>query len=126
LRILGIVMRTHDSGLALLSHGVPTLVLEEERFNREKHTLRFPFLSLTAAFNDQGLDIDDIDVTTTPWDMKCFRRSAFSAVMGCLPGSLNLLRPSARRDLDKPDDHRTAAVYILLPTPTGPKLINPT
>jgi hypothetical protein len=34
------------------------LVLEEERFNREKHTLRFPFLSLAAAFNGQGLDID--------------------------------------------------------------------
>jgi carbamoyltransferase len=80
----------------LLSDGVPTLVLEEERFNREKHTLRFPFLSLAAAFNGQGLDIDDIDVITTPWDMKCFRPSAFSAVVGCLPGSLNLLRPSAR------------------------------
>jgi carbamoyltransferase len=96
LRILGIVTRTHDSGLALLSDGVPMLVLEEERFNREKHTLQFPFLSLAAAFNGQGLDIDEIDVITTPWDMKCFRRSAFSAVVGCLPGSLNLLRPSAR------------------------------
>ena len=96
MHILGIVTRTHDSGLALLSDGVPTLVLEEERFNREKHTLRFPFLSLTAAFNGQGPDIDDIDVITTPWDMKCFRRSAFSAVVGRLPGSVNLLRPSAR------------------------------
>ena len=67
MRILGIVTRTHDSGLALLSDGVPTLVLEEERFNREKHTLRFPFLSLAAAFDGQGLDIDDIDVITTPW-----------------------------------------------------------
>jgi carbamoyltransferase len=95
--ILGIVTRTHDSGLALLSDGVPTLVLEEERFNREKHTLRFPFRSLTAAFNGQGTDIDDIDVITTPWDMRCFRRSAFSAVTGRLPGSVNLLRPSARR-----------------------------
>jgi len=80
----------------LLSDGVPTLVLEEERFNHEKHTLRFPFLSLAGAFNGQGLDINDIDVITTPWEMKCFRQSAFSAVLGCLPDSLNLLRPSAR------------------------------
>jgi len=72
------------------------LVLEEERFNHEKHTLRFPFLSLAGAFNGQGLDINDIDVITTPWEMKCFRQSAFSAVLGCLPDSLNLLRPSAR------------------------------
>jgi carbamoyltransferase len=96
LHILGIVTRTHDSGLALLSDGVPTLVLEEERFNREKHTRRFPFLSLTAASNGQGLDIDDVDLITTPWDMRCFRRSAFSAVVGRLPGSINLLRPTTR------------------------------
>src|ERR1043166_610395 len=42
-KILGIVTRTHDSGLALLDDGVPTIVLEEERFNREKHTRKFPF-----------------------------------------------------------------------------------
>jgi carbamoyltransferase len=93
--ILGIVTRTHDSGLALLSDGVPALVVEEERFNREKHTRQFPSLSLAAAFNGQGLDIDDIDAITIPWDMKHFRRSAFNAVMGQLPGSLNLLRPGA-------------------------------
>ena len=35
MKILGIVTRTHDSGLALLNDGAPTIVLEE--FNREKH-----------------------------------------------------------------------------------------
>ena len=30
MRILGIVTRTHDSGLALLERGVPTMVLEED------------------------------------------------------------------------------------------------
>ena len=43
MRILGIVSRTHDSGLALLERGVPLFILEEERFNREKHTRKFPF-----------------------------------------------------------------------------------
>ena len=94
--ILGIVCRTHDSGLALLNDGVPTLVLEEERFNREKHTRKFPFLSLQAAFDGKGLDLDDIDVITTPWDMKSLRRTMFWAVAGRLPASLNLLPPSAR------------------------------
>jgi carbamoyltransferase len=56
MRILGIVSRTHDSGLALLERGVPTLILEEERFNREKHTRKFPFRSLKAAFDDRGLE----------------------------------------------------------------------
>ena len=96
MHILGIVTRTHDAGLALLKDGVPTLVLEEERFNREKHTRKFPFSSLQAAFDDRGLNIDDIDVITTPWDMKSLRRTMFWAVAGNLPAGLNLLPPSAR------------------------------
>ena len=96
MHILGIVTRTHDSGLALLKDGVPTLVLEEERLNREKHTRKCPLLSLKAAFDDRGLDIDDIDVITTPWDMKSLRRTMFRAVAGNLPAGLNLIPPSAR------------------------------
>jgi carbamoyltransferase len=42
LNVLGISTKTHDSGIALLSNGVPAFVYEEERFNREKHTLKFP------------------------------------------------------------------------------------
>ena len=61
MRILGIVSRTHDAGLALLERGVPTLILEEERFNREKHTRKFPFGSLKAAFDDRGLSLVDIE-----------------------------------------------------------------
>jgi carbamoyltransferase len=95
--ILGIVTKTHDSGIALLSDGIPTLVLEEERFNRQKHTLLFPSLSLKSAFEGQGRRFDDIDVVTTPWEMKHLRWSVFAAVMGGLPQSLNLLRPSAHR-----------------------------
>jgi carbamoyltransferase len=95
-KILGIVTRTHDSGLALLDDGVPTIVLEEERFNREKHTRKFPFHSLKAAFDDQGLGVDDIDVITTPWEMKSLRRNIFWAVAEGLPASLNMIPPSAR------------------------------
>jgi carbamoyltransferase len=94
--ILGIVTRTHDSGLALLDNGVPTLVLEEERLNREKHTRKFPALSLQAAFDETGLDLGEIDVITTPWDMKSLRRAMFWAVAEGLPASLYLLPPSAR------------------------------
>ena len=96
MHILGIVTRTHDAGLALLKDGVPTLVLEEERFNREKHTRKFPFSSLQAAFDDRGLNLDGIDVITTPWEMKSLRRTMFWAVAGNLPAGLNLLPPSAR------------------------------
>jgi carbamoyltransferase len=94
LRILGIVTRTHDSGLALLADGIPTCVLEEERLNREKHTRKFPFRSLQAAFGSE--DLEGIDAITTPWHMLSLRRSMFRAVMDQFPASLNLLPPSAR------------------------------
>ena len=76
----GRVCDTHDSGLALLQDGVPALVLEEERFSRQKHTLKFPLLSLEAAFAELKLDIGDIDVMTTPWDTRQLRRTFGLAV----------------------------------------------
>ena len=92
MRILGIVTRTHDSGLALLEQGSPTLILEEERFNREKHTRKFPFCSLKAAFNDRGLDLAEVDVITTPWHMRS--RSVYKPVIRL---SLSLVAFLARK-----------------------------
>jgi carbamoyltransferase len=97
LNILGISTKTHDSGIALLSNGAPTFVYEEERFNREKHTLKFPREALDAAVKGQGFNLRDIDVITAPWNMSRLRRSFFRSVMSKLPQSLNLLRPSAHR-----------------------------
>ena len=96
MRILGLVCRTHDSGLALVEHGIPTLVLEEERFNREKHTRKFPFGSLKAAFDNRRLDLSAVDVITTPWHMRSLWRMMFGAVRDGFPASLNLVPPSAR------------------------------
>ena len=95
MRVLGIVCDTHDSGIALLEDGVPAFVLEEERFNRQKHTLKFPFLSLAAAMEERNLRIGDIDVITTPWDTPQLRRTFATSILARLPASLNLLRPGA-------------------------------
>jgi len=97
LNILGISTKTHDSGIALLSNGAPTFVYEEERFNRQNHTLKFPMEALDAAAKGQGFNLRDIDVITAPWNMSRLRRSFFHSVMSKLPQSLNLLRPSARK-----------------------------
>jgi len=100
LKILGVVTETHDSGVALLDDGVLVLVLEEERFNREKHTQEFPRHSLEAACAALRLRIDDIDVITTPWDVAQLRRTFAKAVFGGLPGSLTLLWPGAHAAQD--------------------------
>jgi carbamoyltransferase len=95
--ILGIVTKSHDTGLALLKGGVPQYILEEERFNRQKHTLEFPTHCLDAVFGDGKYRFDDIDVITTPWEMARLRPTFFWNITGKMPSSLNLLMPSAHR-----------------------------
>lgn len=98
MNILGLVYTSHDAGLALVSDGKPNIILEEERFNRIKHTLKYPRMAMDAAFGPGGvMNFDDVDIITTPWDMKRIRKSLVGAVFGQLPASLNLLRPEAHR-----------------------------
>lgn len=97
MNILGIVTKSHDTGIALLRDGVPAFVYEEERFNREKHTMLFPHRSLMAAFESGAYNFDDIDVITTPWDMGRLRPTIVKCVLGEVPQSLNLLWPSAHK-----------------------------
>ena len=54
MKILGLVSKSHDTGLALLDNGVPAFVLEEERFSRQKHKMDFPAQSLDAVFGEDG------------------------------------------------------------------------
>lgn len=96
MRILGLVTATHDSGIALLEDGVPALVLEEERLNRQKHTRSFPDRSLREGLTNRGLDLGDIDVITTPWHQGRLRWAVGREIASRLPFSLNLLRQSSR------------------------------
>lgn len=91
MRILGLVGATHDSGLAILDDGWPTLVLEEERLNRVKRTKVFPDRSLVAALGSDLAGLKDIDVITTPWNVSRLRKSFGKAILKGLPGSLSLL-----------------------------------
>ena len=95
MRILGIVAKTHDSGVAFVRDGVPELVLEEERFNRSKKTRKFPRLALAAGFTELGIGLDDVDVLTTPWHLGLLRRSFASILLQRFPLSLSLLLPSS-------------------------------
>lgn len=98
MNILGLVYTSHDAGLALLTDGKPNVVLEEERFNRIKHTMLYPRMALDDVFGANGrMQLDDIDVITCPWDMKRIRRSILGAVFAQPPASFNLLRNEAHK-----------------------------
>ena len=94
MKVLGVVAKTHDSGIALLKDGVPELIFEEERFNRVKKTKKFPKQSLAAARADFDLNLADVDVITTPWDVRQLRRTALRLLTRRFPLSLSLLLPS--------------------------------
>ncbi|MEL7048493.1 MAG: carbamoyltransferase N-terminal domain-containing protein, partial [Pseudomonadota bacterium] len=99
-RVLGLVSKTHDTGLALLEDGKPRIILEEERFNREKHTKAFPKQSLRHAFVEGPYDFDDVDVIATPWRQRALIGTFFDIVTRRMPASLNLLWPSAHSTQD--------------------------
>ena len=95
MNILGIVTKTHDTGVAIIRDGAPVAIMEEERFNRDKHTQLFPHGALDAALATANLTLSDIDVVTTPWNVGQLRRTFRQVVGARLPASLNLLRPAA-------------------------------
>ena len=96
MNILGLVCTSHDAGLALLTNGKPAIILEEERFNRIKHTIKYPRRSVDEVLGaGSSMTLSDIDVITCPWDMKRIRRSLLGAAFAKMPQSLNLLRNAA-------------------------------
>lgn len=95
MRILGMVTHTHDTGVAVIEDGAPTLVIEEERLNREKKTLKFPAQALAAAVTDRGLSLEDFDAITIPWDIPRFWRTLGWAFLRKFPTSLQLVHMRA-------------------------------
>ncbi len=68
--ILGISAYGHDASAALLKNGQIVLTVEEERFNREKHSAAFPIHAIKACLAAENLDIEDIQVIAfyiKPW-----------------------------------------------------------
>jgi carbamoyltransferase len=60
--ILGINCFSHDTAAALVRDGVPVAFIEEERFNREKHTKAFPDAAIEFCLRQGGISINDVDV----------------------------------------------------------------
>jgi carbamoyltransferase len=59
--ILGINCFAHDTAAALLQDGRPVAFIEQERFNREKHTKAFPDDAIRFCLETAGLSIDERD-----------------------------------------------------------------
>jgi carbamoyltransferase len=61
-RVLGINCFSHDTAACLLEDGRLVALAEEERFNRERHTKRFPDQAIGFCLGLAGIGIGDVDV----------------------------------------------------------------
>jgi carbamoyltransferase len=61
-RVLGINCFSHDTAACLLADGRIVAFAEEERFNRERHTKRFPDQAIAFCLAEAGIGIDEVEV----------------------------------------------------------------
>ena len=61
IKILGISAFYHDSAAALIINDAIIAAAQEERFNREKHSSKFPVESIKYCLEEGGLVIDELD-----------------------------------------------------------------
>jgi carbamoyltransferase len=66
--ILGLNTYFHDASACLVVDGKLVCALEEERFNRDKHTTAFPRLAVQKCLEVAGLTIADVDVVAVAAD----------------------------------------------------------
>jgi carbamoyltransferase len=60
--VLGINCFSHDTSACLLRDGRIVAFVEEERFNRERHTKRFPDTAIAFCLEQGGVGVNDLDV----------------------------------------------------------------
>ena len=61
MKILGIHFNSHDTGAALVVDGGLVSMMEEERFDHQKHTNAFPVNSISACLKMGGVGWRDVD-----------------------------------------------------------------
>ncbi|MGQ0571654.1 MAG: carbamoyltransferase family protein [Armatimonadota bacterium] len=62
MKVLGFSAFFHDSAAAVVADGRVVAAVEEERFNREPHTKRFPTHAIHYCLNQAGIAPDELDV----------------------------------------------------------------
>ncbi len=67
MKILGVNCVSHDASAALIINGILDSAVEEERFNRKKHTNEFPQQSIDFCLEHAGIsDVDYIGIPLRP------------------------------------------------------------
>jgi len=65
----------HDAAAALVIDGVVVAAAAEERFNRQKHSARFPIGAIQYCLSEAGLGLEDVDELAHSFDYSPYRRA---------------------------------------------------
>jgi carbamoyltransferase len=65
----------HDAAAALVIDGVVVAAAAEERFNRQKHSARFPIGAIQYCLSEAGLGLGDVDELAHSFDYSPYRRA---------------------------------------------------
>src|SRR5579871_4121347 len=71
------ISQGHDSAAVLVKDGVVVAAAAEERFNREKHSARFPIGAIRYCLSEGGIGLQHVDELAHGFDYSPYRR-AFS------------------------------------------------
>lgn len=64
--VLGLDVNDHSTSACLIVDGKIEAAAQEERFNREKRTRKFPLQSMTWCLEKAGIKIDDVSAVAVP------------------------------------------------------------
>lgn len=93
--ILGIICYFHDASACLLKNGKLVAMVEEERFNRQKHTWAFPENAIRYCLDKAGIKLADVCAAYYGFKPMGFLVHQIITGIRNLPTSLNLFRPGA-------------------------------
>src|SRR5579863_1157152 len=68
------ISQGHDAAAALVIDGVPVAAAAQERFDRQKHSARFPMGAICYCLREAGLSIEDIDELAHGFDYTPYMR----------------------------------------------------
>src|SRR5689334_3286413 len=69
------ISQGHDAAAALLIDGVTVAAAAQERFDRQKHSARFPMGAICYCLHEAGLSLEDIDEIAHGFDYSPYRKA---------------------------------------------------
>ena len=68
------ISQGHDAAAALIVNGVLVAAAAEERFDRQKHSAKFPIDAISSCLSEAGLSLEDIDELAHGFDYSPYQK----------------------------------------------------